>query len=50
MSWDKFKNNMLRYMQRQTIVNGESVNVSNEVESYDDFSEFFTQQYNQVVF
>ena len=36
-------------MQRQTIVNGESVNVSNEVESYDDFSEFFTQQYNQVV-
>jgi hypothetical protein len=49
MSWDKFKNNMLRYMQRQTIVNGESVNVSNEVESYDDFAEFLTQQYNQVV-
>ena len=38
MSFKIFKQNMLSFMQRETIVNGESVNVSNEVESYGDFA------------
>lgn len=49
MSWDKFRNNMLRYMQRQTNVDGNSINISNEIESYDDFAKFITEQYNQLV-
>tara|TARA_R110002153_G_scaffold273754_1_gene445518 strand:+ start:972 stop:2342 length:1371 start_codon:yes stop_codon:yes gene_type:complete len=49
MSWDKFKNNMLRYMQRQTNVDGNSISISNEIESYDDFAKFLTEQYNTTI-
>jgi hypothetical protein len=49
MSFKVFKQNMLRYMQKETIVNGESVNVSNEVESYDDFAKKLTSEYDNCI-